>query len=75
MVSSNTILGKLTPFLNQQSVVVENQGVNDIIGGILDTHKKYQKEYDKIYPYFILASDSEKNVSIYMYQMECKFFL
>jgi len=52
MVSSNTILGKLTPFLNQQSVVVENQGVNDIITGILETHKKYESEYDKIYQYF-----------------------
>jgi hypothetical protein len=47
MVSANTILCKLTPFMNQQSVVVENQGVKDIIGGILDTHKKYQKEYEK----------------------------
>jgi hypothetical protein len=52
MVSRNTILGKLTPFLNQQNVVVENQGVNDIIGGILDTHNKYQSEYDNIYQYF-----------------------
>jgi hypothetical protein len=53
MVSRNTILGKLTPFLNQQNVVVENQGVNDIISGILDTHNKYQSEYDNIYQYFI----------------------
>jgi hypothetical protein len=52
MVSANTILGKLNPFLNQQNVVVENQGVNDIISGILETHNKYQSEYDKIYKYF-----------------------
>jgi hypothetical protein len=53
MVSANTILGKLTPFLNQQNVVVENQGVNDIISGLLDTHNKYQSEYDNIYQYFV----------------------
>jgi hypothetical protein len=65
MVSANTILGKLTPFLNQHSVVVENQGVNDIISGILDTHNKYQKEYDKIYPYFIGGDLHETSKNIY----------
>jgi hypothetical protein len=67
MVSVNTILGKLTPFMNQQSVVVENQGVNDIIGGIIDTHKKYQKEYDKIYPYFIGSDLYETSKNIYTF--------
>lgn len=65
MVSKNTILGKLTPFLNQQNVVVENQGVNDIISGILDTHNKYQNEYDKIYPYFIGSDLYETSKNIY----------
>jgi len=83
MVSSNTILGKLTPFMNQQSVVVENQGVNDIIGGILDTHKKYQKEYDKIYPYFIgndlyetsknIFTFLKKNVPYYIESNDCQY--
>jgi hypothetical protein len=64
MISKNTILGKLTPFLNQQNVVVENQGVNDIISGILETHNKYLDEYDKIYPYFIGSDlqDTSKNI-------------
>jgi hypothetical protein len=65
MVSANTILGKLSPFLNQQSVVVENQGVNDIISGILDTHNKYLKEYDKIYPYFIGSDIYETSKNIF----------
>jgi hypothetical protein len=65
MVSTNTILGKLTPFLNQHSVYVENQDVNDIISGILDTHKKYQNEYDKIYPYFIGNDLYETSKNIY----------
>lgn len=53
MVSRNLILSKLQPFLNRQEVVIENQGVNDIITGILTTHNKYKSEYDKIYIYFV----------------------
>jgi hypothetical protein len=53
MVSKNLILSKVQPFLNQQNVVIENQGVNDIITGILTTHNKYKKEYDKIYIYYV----------------------
>lgn len=83
MVSKNTILGKLTPFLNQQNVVVENQGVNDIISGILDTHNKYVEEYDKIYPYFIgkdlyetsknIFDFLKKNVPYYIESNELQF--
>jgi len=65
MITKNTILGKLTPFLNQQNVVVENQGVNDIISGILDTHNKYLNEYDKIYPYFIGSDLQETSKNIF----------
>jgi hypothetical protein len=65
MISKNSILGKLTPFLNQQNVVVENQGVNDIITGILQTHNKYLDEYDKIYPYFIGSDLQETSKNIY----------
>lgn len=53
MVSKNLILSKVHPFLNQQNVVIENQGVNDIITGILTTHNKYKNQYDKIYIYFV----------------------
>jgi hypothetical protein len=83
MVSANTILGKLTPFMNQQNVVVENQGVNDIISGILDTHNKYMNEYDKIYPYFIgsdlyetsknIFNFLKKNVPYYIESNELQF--
>jgi hypothetical protein len=65
MISKNSILGKLTPFLNQQNVVVENQGVNDIISGILQTHNKYLDEYDKIYPYFIGSDLQETSKNIF----------
>jgi len=53
MVSKNLILGILPPFQNRQNVVVENQNVTDIITGILNTHRKYENQYDKIYTYFI----------------------
>jgi hypothetical protein len=65
MISKNTILGKLTPFLNQQNVVIENQGVNDIISGILETHNKYTDEYDKIFPYFIGSDLQETSKNIF----------
>ena len=65
MISKNSILGKLTPFLNQQNVVVENQGVNDIISGILETHNKYLDEYDKIFPYFIGSDLQETSKNIF----------
>ena len=65
MITKNTILGKLTPFLNQQNVVVENQGVNDIITGILQTHNKYNEEYNKIYPYFIGSDLQETSKNIF----------
>jgi hypothetical protein len=53
MVSKNLILGILPPFQNKQNVILENQDVSDIITGILNTHTKYAKQYDKIYKYFI----------------------
>ena len=37
MINKNIILGSLNPFLNKENVVIENQGVNDIITGILHT--------------------------------------
>jgi hypothetical protein len=59
MVNKNVILGILPPFQNKQNVILENQNVSDIITGILNTHKKYEKQYDKIYKYFI-AENLEK---------------
>ena len=42
------ILNILPPFLNKSSILVKNQGVGDIITGILHTHKIYAPQYDKI---------------------------
>lgn len=65
MVSKNIILGILPPFQNKQNVILENQNVSDIITGILNTHKKYQKQYDKIYKYFIGADLEETGRNIF----------
>ena len=42
------ILNSLQPFRNLSNVLVYNQGIGDIISGIMLTHKKYIGEYDKI---------------------------
>lgn len=64
MVSKNLILGILPAFQNRQSVILENQNVTDIITGILNTHSKYEKQYDKIYKYFVGADleDTCRNI-------------
>jgi hypothetical protein len=64
LISSNQILSKLSPFKNYRKIVTEDQSVNDIINGILDTHEKYKEEYDKISEDFIGSSELEtaKNI-------------
>jgi hypothetical protein len=51
-----TILNELQPLQGTKNVIVENQSTGDIIEGILETHKRYQNQYDKIYKYFVGSS-------------------
>jgi hypothetical protein len=44
----NILLGKLTPFSNQRRLLVNEQQVKDIVSAMLEAHKKYASEYDKI---------------------------
>jgi hypothetical protein len=44
----NILLGKLIPFSNQRRVLVHEQQVKDIVSAMLEAHKKYASEYDKI---------------------------
>lgn len=46
------ILGKLTPFANNKYLLSNDQTTDDIIKQIIDTHKKYKSDYDKISNYF-----------------------
>jgi len=52
LIDKKTLSSKLGPFINDQRVIINNQGVNDIISGMLSTHDRYKSEYDKIYKYF-----------------------
>ena len=50
--NSTFLLGKLTPFTNKSSLLVNNQNTTDIIKQIIETHNLYKKDYDKIAGYF-----------------------
>ena len=43
-----SIYNYLPPFKHNSNVLVYNQGIGDIISGILLTHNKYAKDYDRI---------------------------
>ena len=42
------LLGILKPYTNNSNLLVKDQSTNDIIKEILEAHKKYASEYDKI---------------------------
>ena len=65
MINKNEILGKLEPFKNYQVIVSHDQTVGEIIDGILRTHEKYKKEYDKISDYFIGDNEIETAQNIW----------
>lgn len=64
MHSKNFILQKLSPFKNYKKVITTDQSTKDIVNGIIDTHYKWDSEYDKISQYFVGADVEEtaKNV-------------
>lgn len=51
------LLQILKPYRNTEKVLKHNQQVKDIIQGIVDTHKQYRKEYDKIAYKFNLGNE------------------
>lgn len=48
MAEKNIILSKLTPFGNRKNLIKKDQQVPDIISAMLEAHKIYAPEYDKI---------------------------
>ena len=52
MLNRDFILSQLSPYTNNTYVLIQNQTVGDIKKELLQWHKKYQSEYDKIAPYF-----------------------
>jgi hypothetical protein len=65
VVARETILSKLTPFQNRRDILLHDQDVADIISGILATHKRYEREYDNIAPYFQGANNYETGRNIW----------
>jgi hypothetical protein len=61
----NILLGKLTPFSNQRSLLVNEQQVKDIVSAMLDAHKKYASEYDKISDYFYAGGAVQTAKKVY----------
>jgi hypothetical protein len=59
------VLNSLQPFRHLSNVLVYNQGIGDIISGILLTHKKYFSEYDKISSKFWKGSSRATAKCIY----------
>lgn len=53
MVDKIDLLKKLPAFNNIKKVVKVDQGVGDIIKGIIRTHEEYKNDYDKISDYFL----------------------
>lgn len=52
LVNRNDILGRLTPYFGNKVKLTESQSTNDIIKEILNAHKKYAADYDRIAPQF-----------------------
>jgi hypothetical protein len=52
LINRNDILGRLTPYYGNKVKLTESQSTNDIIKEILNAHKKYSSDYDKIAPQF-----------------------
>jgi hypothetical protein len=61
----NSIYKYLTPYKHNSSVLVKDQNVADIITGMLQAHKIYAQEYDKIAPAFKGRTDLETGKKIY----------
>lgn len=52
MVSKRILLNRLSPYKNQQKMLVFDQSTGDIIQSILEAHEKYKDEYKKIGSFF-----------------------
>jgi len=48
MVHSRILYSRLRPYLNKHKILVHNQDTSNIINGLLQFHKNYESEYDKI---------------------------
>lgn len=61
----DSILGKLKPYENKSVKLSDNQKTTDIINEILNAHKKYASEYDKISDQFWRGNIKDSCIYIY----------
>lgn len=62
-----TDLRKILPFNNKSLVLAKHQSTGDIIGGMLETHGLYAKEYDKVSERFWRGDAESTAAEIYDY--------
>jgi hypothetical protein len=63
--NKHLLLGKLSPFTGQKKMIVADQDVYDIIRAILNAHKLYATEYDKISNQFYRGNAKETARAIF----------
>jgi hypothetical protein len=63
----NILLGKLTPFSNQRRLLINEQQVKDIVFAMLEAHKTYASEYDKISDNFYSGSAVQTAKKIFQF--------
>lgn len=59
------LLNNLSGFSGNRVIITRNQGVSDIIGAMMEAHKLYAGEYDKISGEFWAGSDEKTARKIY----------
>ena len=74
---SNELLKILPPFSNKETSLIDDQNVDDIIKAIQSAQKKYAKDYEKIYSYFVGYDeiDTAHNVWDFLKDKESKKIL
>ena len=69
MVTKTRLLKVLSPYQNQQKLLVADQSTSDIIQNILEAHEKYKGEYKKIGSFFRGEDNEETGKNIFNFKI------
>lgn len=70
------LLSKLSGFSGNRKTITRNQDVFDIVGAMMEAHKIYASEYDKISGYFYAGSDEKTARKIFDFlKRNVKYFV
>lgn len=72
MVSIDKLRRVLPPFKNETYVIVDKQSTKDIVNGVLQKHRQYETDYDKIYKFFYTGNIYSTSRQIWEF---CKYNL